>query len=381
VVISLPRDTEVPILACKADGLGDPGQPAEPDQTEMLNAAFAYGGPPCLWTTVEQETGIRISHYVGLTFTGFEKVINDIGGVNVCLPEPIKDSKSGLDLTKGEHHVGGEQALAFWRERYVGEGSDLQRIQRQQYLMAGLMQEMKSGQLLGDYTKMYSVLRDASKALTVDNGLSLSAMVSLAEDLRGLSEQSVQFVTVPNIPDPGNDDRVLWQQPEANQLFYAVAHDTSLPKTQPATTTATTSPSDVQVEVLNGNGLQGAAAKAASDLTRKGFHVTGSTNASNSNYTGNVIEYSSSSDMTMVNTLKAELSSVQVQQVPSLTPGTIYLIIGSSFNGLSSPSSSSSSSSSSPQNLSKTYGGINGSANICKDSGAFVGPDNPANGS
>ncbi|HEY2443668.1 MAG TPA: LCP family protein [Streptosporangiaceae bacterium] len=393
VVISLPRDTEVPVIACKADGLGDPGQPNDPGATEMLNASFAYGGPPCLWNTVEQQTGIRIDHYLGLTFTGFQKVIDDIGGVNVCLPEALKDPKSGLNLSAGLHHVYGTQALAFWRERYVGEGSDLQRIQRQQYLMAGLMQQAKSGTLLSNYGKMYSVLRDAAKALTADAGLSLSDMASLAEDLRGLTTASVQFLTVPNIADPTDNQRVLWQQPQANQLFYAIAHDTKLPKAtkQPASTPPpTTSPGNVNVEVLNGNGRQGAASQAASDLTGKGFKVAGSTNAANSAYTDSEIEYASSSDMPAVNTLKADLSSVQVHQDSTLTPGTIVLIIGSTFTGLNSSSSgspgssgstgSSGSSGSTSQDLNKSFGGINGSTNICKDGGAFTGPDNPNQG-
>jgi LCP family protein required for cell wall assembly len=399
VVLSLPRDTEVPVLACAADGLGDPGQPAEPGETEMLNATFAYGGPQCLWKTVENQTGIRVNHYVGLTFTGFEKVIDDIGGVNVCLPEAIKDPRSGINLTAGLHHIQGTQALAFWRERYVGMGSDLQRIQRQQYLMAGLIQEVKSGQLLSNYGKMFGTLRDAAKALTVDQGLSITAMVSLIEDLRSMSEESVQFVTAPNVQDPANADRVIWEQPQANQLFRAIAHDTSIPKSakSPVPTTsspATVSPGDVQVDVENGSGLQGVAAQAATELTSAGFKIVKTNNAPNFNYTSNVIEYASSSDMAQVNTLKAQVGSgVQVQQDANLTPGTVYLILGSSFTAFSttlkSPSSSSSSSpSSSPSssassgtdNLNQTYGGINGSANICSDKGAFTGPDNPADG-
>ncbi len=400
VVLSLPRDTEVPIIACAKDGLGDPGQTAQPGQTEMLNATFAFGGPVCLWKTIEQETGIRIEHYVGLTFTGFEKVINDIGGVDVCLPEAIKDPKSGIDLTAGRHHVMGKQALAFWRERYVGEGSDLQRIERQQYLMVGLIHEVKSGGLLSDYPKLYSVLRDTAAALTTDQGMSLSDMVSLAEDLRGLTDNSVNFVTAPNIPDPANQDRVLFEQPEADRLFHAIEHDSKIPNltpksqqsTSPSTTT-TTKPSHVQVEVLNGNGQQGAAAQAATELTNRGFHVTGSTNAPSQSYTASVIEYSSASDMTDVNTLKAALGSekVQTQQDPNLTPGTVDLIIGTDFTGVSttgspsgspssSPSSSSSSGAQNPQNINKKYGGINAETNICKDKNAFTGPDNPADG-
>lgn len=393
VVVSLPRDSEVPVLACKADTKhGYQGQPAVPGQTEMLNATFAFGGPLCLWKTVEQETGIRIDHYVGLTFWGFINVINDIGGVNVCLPKSIHDPKSGLNLSAGKHHVKGFEALAFWRERYVGEGSDLQRIQRQQYLMAGLMQEVKTGGLLSNYPRMYKVLRDTAHALTVDQGLSLSNMVSLAENLRTLTTKSVRFITVPNQPDPANQNRVVWSQPQANRLFHAIEHDTSIPKTKKAgsqpTTLGTVSPSKVQVEVLNGNGIAGAAGQAAGDLTGKGFHVVGATNATNSSYTDSIIEYSTQAEMPMVNTLKAQLSSVQVQKVPGLSPGTIDLIIGSTFSGLNGSSTASSSPSpgasaspsSSAGHLSKSYGGINGSTNICSDSGAFTGPDNPNKG-
>lgn len=383
VVISLPRDSEVPVLQCGADGLGDPGQPAQPGATEMLNATFAYGGPPCLWRTVEQETRIHIDHYVGLTFSGFEQVINDIGGVDVCLPEAIKDPKSGINLTAGKHHVGGQQALAFWRERYVGEGSDLQRIQRQQFLMAGLIQEVKSGGLLSNYSKMYSVLRDTAKALTTDQGLSVTDMVSLAEDLRTLTTRSVQFVTVPNGADPTDPNRVIWQQPQADHLFYSIAHDTKLPRTPKPSSSGTqmTSPSHVQVDVENGSGQQGVAGQAASELTSRGFRVTATGNAPNFNYTSDVIEYATLSDLAAANTLKAQLPGAQVQLDRNLTPGTVHLILGSSFNGLNGSSAGGSHRNSpSTQNLSQTYGGINASTNICKDSSAFAGPDNPANG-
>jgi LCP family protein required for cell wall assembly len=385
VVISLPRDTMVPVLGCKPDGLGDPGQPSQPGNNELLNATFAYGGPPCLWRTVEQQTGIHIDHYLGLTFTGFMHVINDIGGVSVCLPRAIKDPKSGLNLSAGKHHVFGPQALAFWRERYVGLGSDLQRIQRQQYLMAGLMQEVKSGTLLNNYGRMYSVLRDAAKALTTDRGLSLTDMISLALDLKGLANRSVQFLTAPNVPDPSDVNRVLWEQPQASELFHAIAHDTTLPRMKkgPARPRppATTSPSLVKVEVLNGNGLPGAAGQAAGELASRGFAVTGASNAASTSYSASVIQYTSAAEMPAVNTLKAVLGSVQVQQVTGLTPGVITLIIGSSFQGLTSPASSGSSHSPrSPgqgQNLGASFGGINASTNICSDRSAFAGPDNP----
>jgi LCP family protein required for cell wall assembly len=229
-VISIPRDSMVPYVACPAAGPGSPGQRAAPGQTERINATFANGGPGCLWKTVEQETGIHIDHFIELTFTGFERVINDIGGVNVCLPEPVNDPDSGLRLTAGLHHVGGAEALAFWRERHIGTGSDLQRIQRDQFLMASLLQGIAHGDILGSPSRIYSVMVDAAGAMTTDTGLDLGTMLRIAESLRGLSTHSVQFVQVPEVPYPGDPQaEVMFEQPRASELFRAVSYDQAPP--------------------------------------------------------------------------------------------------------------------------------------------------------
>jgi len=233
-VLSIPRDSMVPTLACPADGPGVPGQQAEPGVNERINATFANGGPSCLWKTVEHETGIHIDHFIELAFSGFMHIVNDIGGVNICLPVAINDPDSGLHLSAGMHHVMGPQALAFWRERHIGTGSDLQRIQRDQYLMASLLQGLRQSDILGSPTKIYSIVVDAASAMTTDAGLSLSTMVRIADSLRGLSTNSVQFVQVPEIPypeDPGAE--VVFEQPQANRLFSAIAHDTAVPRTSP----------------------------------------------------------------------------------------------------------------------------------------------------
>src|ERR1700761_8404615 len=135
IVLSIPRDSVVPVLRCPP-APGAPGQTAQPGQVEQINATFALGGPGCLWKTVEHTTHLRLDHFMELNFTGFEHVINDLGGVAVCLPYPIRDPRSRLRLSAGMHHVWGAEALAYWRVRYIGMGSDLERIQRDQYLMA-----------------------------------------------------------------------------------------------------------------------------------------------------------------------------------------------------------------------------------------------------
>ena len=229
-VISIPRDSMVPVLACPAAGPGAPGQRAVPGQTERINATFASGGPGCLWKTVEQETGIRVDHFIELTFTGFERVINDIGGVNICLPEAVDDPDSGLRLAAGLHHVGGAEALAFWRERHIGTGSDLQRIQRDQFLMASLLQGIAHSDILGSPSRIYSVVVDTAGAMTTDTGLDLTAMVRIVESLRGLSTGAVQFVQVPEVPYPGDPQaEVVFEQPQASELFRAISYDQAPP--------------------------------------------------------------------------------------------------------------------------------------------------------
>lgn len=403
VMISFPRDSVVPVLKCLPDGHGHVGQQAAPGQSELLNATFAFGGAPCLWKTLEQTTGVHIDHFAEVNFAGFRSIVNDVGGVNVCLPYAIKDPASGLNLPAGKRTVNGAQALAFVRERHIGLGSDLQRIQRQQYFLAAAMQKVKHSNLLADPQRIYSVIRDVARSLTTDSGLSLSTMVGIATSMRGLSASSLHFISLPVVPDPADPNRVEWAQPQDTELFRSIAHDMSLPKgvkhgahgkgspSQPARPAPSVSPAQVRVDVLNGSGSTGLAGTTATGLTSRGFNVVGQGDAANFNYASTVIEYASPSQLPAVNMLKRQLGTAQLQQVPDVRPGTVNLILGSDFSGLAGAAAPSPGSSPTPgtaggsghakpspvQNLSKTYGGISGSANICQNKSAFAGPDNP----
>jgi LCP family protein required for cell wall assembly len=381
-VISFPRDSVVPILACAAHGTGTPGQVADPSALERINATFANGGPSCLFKTVEQETGIRIDHFLELNFTGFEHVVNDIGGVSICLPFAVNNPESGLVLGKGQHHVGGKLALAFWRTREnIGEGSDLQRIQRDQYLMASLLQGVEQSDILGSPTRVFSVVKDAASAMTTD--MDLSNLVQVASSARGLSSQSVQFIETPTVPYPGDPEaEVEFQQPQADALFSALAHDKTLPKAKKKTGTVTpvlaaASPSMVNVQVLNGSGASGVAATTGAALTSRGFHVISTGDASAFNYTQSVIVYASAAQKPEVRTLKKQLADVTTRMDPTLAEGTVELILGSSYPGtLATPGSSTSKP---PVNgLAKTYGGIKGNASCRSDTAAFAGPNSPS---
>jgi len=232
VVLSFPRDSVVPILGCDPEA-GTPGQLAQPPgDVEQLNATFADGGPGCLWKTLEQTTGIRINDFIELTFTGFEHLIDDIGGVSVCLPAAVNDPDSRLHLSAGRHHVWGAQALAFWRARYIGEGSDLQRIERDQFLMASLLHGIQRSGLAHSPAKILRVIQDVvgNGYVTTDTQLTIGRLITIADELRDLPDGAVQFIEVPTVPYAGDPLAwVQWAQPQAASLFAAIARDTRLP--------------------------------------------------------------------------------------------------------------------------------------------------------
>jgi LCP family protein required for cell wall assembly len=391
-IISFPRDSMVPVLACTDDKQGHPGQSAQPGVLERLNATFSAGGAPCLWKTLEQETGIRIQHFVEVNFGGFQSIVNDVGGVPVCLPFAINNPQSRLHLSAGKHVVNGAQALAFVRLREnIGQGSDTQRIQRQQYFLAAVMQKLRATNLLSQPSRVFNVVRDVAKSLTTDSGLDLTTMLRIANSMKSLSSSSVQLVTVPVVPYAGDPAAELsWEQPQAARMFRAIQADKNLPatakakgkgKAKAATAAPTVSPATVHVQVLNGSGVTGVAGTTASALTAKGFTVTGTGPAANFNFTSSVIQYSSAAQLPEVSTLKAEIGSVVVQQDTALGAGSLNLIVGSSFKGLGTAKGPGSKSSvKTLGNLAKNYNGITASTNICKDSAAFAGPDTPLPG-
>jgi LCP family protein required for cell wall assembly len=398
VVVSIPRDSVVPILNCTPEG-GTTGQTAASSyDIEQINATYAYGGPGCLWETIEQTTGIHVNDFIELTFSGFEQVINQLGGVNVCLPETVQDPKSNLNLSAGVHHVYGPEALAFWRTREdLGTGSDPQRIQRDQFLMASLFQGIEHSSLLKSPTTMLSIIDTLTshQDIVTDSGFTPGTMLRLGEALRGIKGDSVQFVTVPwttytgnaqwinsaQTPSSGNVNWVQWVQPQANSLFSAISHDTTLPKitSSPPPPVQSVSPGDVQVQVLNGTTRRGLATSTSASLSQLGFDVVGSPiDAASNTYTNSVIEYQSAAALPQAQTLAQYFDNVTLEPDPGLTGTALQLILGSTFTTVkSSPSASSGSASSGVSNLASTYGGITGNVNICNDRSAFAGPDGP----
>ena len=393
-VLSFPRDTVVPIYSCvPLPRSGFAGQTAQPG-VEQLNSTFAFGGPGCLWKTLEHTTDIRIDDFVQMNFTGFISVIDALGGVEVCLPKPIEPSYyDHLKLSAGKHFLSGYKALEFWRLREdFGLGSDLQRIQRDQLLMVALVQRILKTRVLHSPAKAFAIVDAIVKAhaLTTDSGLTSTKLLSIAESLAGISSKDIQFVEVPTVTYQPNPDWVELDTTQDPPLFAAVAHDNKLPKVHKSKKAKGSKGSGkgktkprpkllnaaaVSVEVLNGSGVQGVAGATGTALTSRGFHVLGaaaaltSTGATDFSYTKSVVQYSSAADLAAARTVAAQLPNVTLQQDSSVTAGTVNLILGSDFTKLGKQSQSTS-----PGNLAGQYNGYTGGINVCKNyGGAFAG--------
>ena len=386
LVVSFPRDTMVPVYQCDAAGSGHPGQQAQPiGNVEQLNWTYSYGGAPCLWKTLEQVTRIHIDHFIEVNFLSFRKIVDDVGGVPVCLPFAIKDPASRLNLPAGRSIVKGAQALAFVRERHIGEGSDLQRINRQQVFLAALAQKIKQSSTLSDPAKLYSLVHDIASSLTTD--AEFSQLLAVADSMKGLGTSSLQFVTAPVLPYPANPlNQVILNTPLANPLFRAIARDNHLTRTARRDAKAnkqqlpTVSTKKVHVQVYNATNTAGLAATTATQLTTKGFKVGKTGNASASKTT--IIEYGSASLLPEAATLQKEIPGAQLKLVSSLKGQNLHLVLGTGFKGLPRTHKSKSSSSKVSKAVNNVKnnagGGISGNTNICHDQSAFSGPDNPS---
>lgn len=248
VAVSFPRDSMVQVPGCTKRN----GQKVAP-YFGMLNSAFAYAGAACTWKTIESATDIHIDHYVKIDFAGFKRVVDALGGVEVCLPHAVDDPRANLSLRAGRQVVKGNAALGYVRTRYgLGDGSDLERIQRQQKFMASVVDKATSGRMLTDPARVYRFLDAVTKSIATDDELSVSAMRKLATSLRGMSAGTVKFVTVPTQVYPRDPNRVQWNMAEARPLFAAIRRDDALPAPRPVPPQeAPPRPEDIKVRVVN----------------------------------------------------------------------------------------------------------------------------------
>ncbi len=297
-VLSIPRDLWVDI----------PGNVSGISGMNRINAAF-NSGPDLLVQTIEQVLDIPVNHYMSVDFPGFSGMVNALGGITMDFPTEVKDQYTGLDVTTtGCQVVNGTTALQLVRSRHLyymnSNGyweydglSDFSRIQRQDAFFRAVLAKMNAS--VTNPLAMNSFIGAAVGNLTIDDTLSQSDLIHIAEDFRGLPSSHLVTETLPTIgytTDGGASVLKLAQPYAQNMIDSFDAIGTQPAATTPATTpakgkgkhTATTAPttvpteahSQVSVNVLNASTVNGIAHTTATALTAQGFTVAQIGNAS-----------------------------------------------------------------------------------------------------
>ena len=349
-LVSIPRDTYAHIPACKTStGQSTP-------EWNKFNVAFSIGGPSCTIALVENMTHMRIDHFVVVNFAGFQRMVDALGGVNVCLTHAIDDPHrvnpvtggyigSGLVISAGRHTLNGQQALGFVRARYaVGDGSDLGRIKNQQVFLSSMIRKAESTGLLLHPFSLYHFLDAATKSIETDPGFGLRQLKDLAGKLHGLTAGKVNLLTVPlsdanAYVDIGGLQAsvVYWDKARAASLWQALRTDGPLPGTEiknsasPKPSPLTVPPSYIHVRILNGTHQHGLAHKVASDLASRGYIIDGVGDADSSSYSRSVVRYGVDKNESS-QTLAASVPGADRQQDGTLG-STLVLVVGSDYNG------------------------------------------------
>jgi LCP family protein required for cell wall assembly len=253
-MLSIPRDLWVDI----------PGQ-----GKNKINAAYAFGGPSLMVQTIKQNLGVEINHYVEINFVGFMAMIDDLGGIEIAFPNPARDLSSGLDVDAGMQRLDGKTALAYARSReyqelqggqWVGvDASDIGRTQRQQEVIRAILTEIKSPSTI---TEAGSAASSLARHTTVDSRLASSSVAQLAWDFRAIVGGDIEGVTLPVVVGTEGNASVVYRDDPAAQTVIDNFKAGRPFADQPT-----------RVQVLNGNGVAGAAGDMARRLELEGFDV------------------------------------------------------------------------------------------------------------
>lgn len=196
-----------------------------------LNSAYNSGSAKLLAKTVELNTGLHIDHYIEIGFAGFASVVDDVGGVNICVKDRMVDPKAGINLKPGCQDLSGPDALGYVRTRATAR-ADYDRVTHQRELISTLMSEVASPVTLLNPFRLFPLLADGPKLITVNESDHLQHLIGLAFAMKGASDGGLVTTTVPFAGGEvvNGQDVVLWDEARAQEMFHALNNDQAVPK-------------------------------------------------------------------------------------------------------------------------------------------------------
>ncbi|MDT5016873.1 MAG: hypothetical protein QOD39_3033 [Mycobacterium sp.] len=377
VAVSFPRDLAIQPMKCEPwnSETGEYG-PVYDEETESygpdevyteykLNSAYAVGGPKCLVKVIQKLSGLSVNRFMAVDFAGFSKMVDALGGVEVCSPTPLEDYELGTVLANaGRQTVDGHTALQYVRARQVTTetNGDYGRIKRQQLFLSSLLRSMISKEVFFSLSKLNNVVNMFINDSYVDN-MDTKDLVTLGQSIQGVAAGRITFVTVPTGETDSNGNEPPRTE-DMRALFDAIINDDPLPEeknadntpvpgtpestpdsasetpTQDAAPTTelvdavTTSPRDVTVQVSNSTGKDGLGSTAASELQAHGFNVT-----TPDDYPGpldTTTVFFSAGNEEAAATVASAFASPTIERVTGLDD-VVQVVLGNDFDSVTTP--------------------------------------------
>ncbi|HKS44050.1 MAG TPA: LCP family protein [Amycolatopsis sp.] len=302
----------------------------------QLNVQAAQAGAKNAIQTVEQLTGLTVNHFASVNLVGFYDISEAVGGVPVCLKEAVDDSFSGAKFPAGPQTVAGAQALAFVRQRHGLTGGDLDRIKRQQAFMAGMARTVLSAGTLANPGKLNALIDAVKKNVTLDQGWDV---LSFAQQMRNLSAGRIQFETIPVVdvdyktPD---GDSIEVDPAQIKKLVSAVAGPSAPSGPDPSSSPVSPGlelrgPARVTIDVDNGTGITGLAARLMQDLAAHGYTAGTAGNVAARGST--VVSYAGGERAEAEKVAQYLGSGVTVSAGTGLRAGHLRVLLGAGYTG------------------------------------------------
>jgi LCP family protein required for cell wall assembly len=302
------------------DGM-DPAQ-AEPQATEA--------GREALIKTVASLTGVTVDHYAEVGLLGFALITDALGGVDVCLKNPVYEPLSGADFPAGWQKLNGPQALSFVRQRHDLPRGDLDRVIRQQAVMASLAHQVISGKTLSSPATLNRLQDAVQRSVVLSDGWDV---MEFAKQLQKLAAGNVAFATIPVLDENGwSDDgmqSVVRVDPAAvKEWVTGLLHDQAEGKTEQLAY----SPEKTTADVVNATDINGLAASVSAVLTNKGF-TAGSTGNHEGGPVSNSQVQAANADDLGAQAVSKDLGGLPIVADASVAPGTVRVVLGNDYTG------------------------------------------------
>jgi LCP family protein required for cell wall assembly len=375
VAVSFPRDLAITPIQCEAwnpdTGVYGPLYDSDTKKwgpknvyTETkLNSTFSFGGPKCLVKEIQKLSGLSINRFIAVDFAGFAKMVDALGGVEVCSTTPLKDYELGTVLAHaGRQLIDSKTALSYVRARNVTteNNGDYGRIKRQQLFLSSLLRSLISKETFFSLNKLNSVVNMFISNSYVDN-IKTRDLVQLGQSVQGMNAGHVSFVTVPTgVTDENGDEpprtsdmRALFDSiindeplPGENNMNATSSPPTTTPNSKAAQTTqqsdthpehvqaVTAAPQNVTVQVSNSTAKSGLAGTASGQLKRRGFRVKSPDDYPSPLKTTKVL-FSPGNEGAAA-TVAASFPNSKVERITG-TGNVVQVVLGSDFSAVSAP--------------------------------------------